>query len=194
MQRPGWRWVLLIIALGGFASVLFSDVPARWLILEDPPGPVDAAVALGGDPYYERTFMAAALVRSGQARLLILTGGEPGPGDSAASLEEKAIEWGVPPERIRSETGSRSTREEMLGVAPILRQEGIRSVALVTSPYHQRRAYLAARRAWPGVVILNRPASPSIWSSREWWRDRFTRRVVLSEYQKLLYYAVRGWL
>ena len=85
---------------------------------------------------------AARLVLSGQARLLILTGGEPGPGDSAESLRQVALGLGVPPEAIRMEQVSRSTHESMLAVRPILEQEGIRTLAVVTSPYHQRRAAL----------------------------------------------------
>lgn len=163
-------------------------------MVEDTPGPVDAVVVLAGDIAYERTFKAAALVRSGQARLLIVTGGEPGPGDSATSLRDKAIDLGVPPERIRMETVSRSTRGNMLAVAPILVRERIASVALVTSTYHQRRAFLSARKVWSGVTIRNQPASSSYWSPRKWWRERASRETVVSEYQKLLYYALRGWV
>jgi len=151
-------------------------------------------VVLAGDPDYERTSMAALLVKTGQSRLLVLTGGEQGPGDSARSLEERALALGVPTEKIRIEAASHNTRESLVNVAPILAREGARSVALVTSPYHQRRAYLAARKAWPGVAIRNRPASPSVWSPRGWWRTPWSRQVVLQEYGKLLYYALRGWV
>jgi uncharacterized SAM-binding protein YcdF (DUF218 family) len=164
------------------------------LVIEDPPGPVDAVVVMAGDPDYERTLTASRLVKSSDARLLIVTGGEPGPGDSAESLRQVALSAGVTEERVRMETTSRSTREAMIAVRPILEKESVRSVALVTSPYHQRRAYLAARRAWPGVAIRNHPARPSAWSPRRWWTTGFSRRIVLTEYGKLLYYAVRGWI
>jgi uncharacterized SAM-binding protein YcdF (DUF218 family) len=174
--------------------MLARNWPGHWLVLEDAPGPADAAVVLAGDPDYERTAAAARLVNAGECRLLILTGGETGPGDSASSLERHALSLGVPPERIRLEAQSDSTRESLLHVAPILAREGVRSVALVTSPYHQRRAYLAARRAWPGVTIRNRPARPSVWAADGWWRDAWSRRVVVSEYGKLVYYALRRWI
>jgi uncharacterized SAM-binding protein YcdF (DUF218 family) len=156
--------------------------------------PVDAAVVLAGDPGYERTAAGVELIRSGRARLLVLTGGEPSPGDSVESLRDKAVEWGVPAEQIRVESVSHSTRESLLAVAPILRQEGILSVALVTSPYHQRRAFLLANRAWPGVTILSRPATPSFWSPYRWWHEALSRKIVLTEYAKICYSAVRGWL
>jgi len=174
-------------------AAVFADEPARFLIARDPPRVVDAALVLAGDPDYERTKSAARLVLSGQARLLILTGGEPGPGDSALSLRQVALGLGVLPEAIRMEQVSRSTHESMLAVQPILEQEGIRTLAVVTSPYHQRRAAWAARRTLRGVEIVSRPADPAGWRPSGWWKTPWDRRIVLGEYAKLAYYILRGW-
>jgi uncharacterized SAM-binding protein YcdF (DUF218 family) len=192
--RPGPVAAVLLVVVLGLAGLGLTDLPARWLMLEDPRTRVDAAVILAGDPDYERTQAGAELVRSGTAHLLVLTGGEPGPGDSAESLRVKALAWGVPGERIRLETVSRGTRESLLAVAPILRQENVRTVALVTSPYHQRRAFLLARRVLPDMEVFNCPARPSSWSPRAWWRGSRSRRIVISEYAKIFYSALRGWL
>jgi uncharacterized SAM-binding protein YcdF (DUF218 family) len=188
--------VALGLALLSAALLLFvlSDAPARLLVVEDADEPVDAAVVMAGDPDYERTATAARLVRAGQARLLLLTGGQSGPGDSAVSLRQRAIALGVDPQAIRLEEVSRSTREAVLALRPLLEREGARRVALVTSPYHERRATLAARRAWPGVEVRSRPARPSSWSPLGWWRRPRSRRLVLAEYMKLAYYGIRGWL
>jgi uncharacterized SAM-binding protein YcdF (DUF218 family) len=175
-------------------GLMLTSAPAAWLRLEDAPSPVDAAVVLAGDPDYERTTTGARLVLSGEARLLILTGGEPGPGDSALDLRRKALALGVPAGRIRIETTSHSTREEIVAVAGILSTEGIQSVALVTSPYHQRRAWLTARKGWPGIRIRNRPATSQSFSVSGWWKDPRRRGLVFSEYQKIAYYLLRGWL
>jgi uncharacterized SAM-binding protein YcdF (DUF218 family) len=182
------------LALLGVLGILARDEAARFLIVDDPPGPSDAIVVMAGDPDYERTRAAVALMRSENVATLILTGGEPGPGDSAESLRAKALELGVPQPRIRVETTSHTTREAVLAVAPILQSLGARTVTVVTSPYHQRRATAAARRAWPGVTVLSHPASPSVWSPRRWWGTARSRRAVVTEYAKLLYYGLRGWL
>jgi uncharacterized SAM-binding protein YcdF (DUF218 family) len=192
--RPAPVAAVLLLVVLGLAGLGLTDLPARWLMLEDPRIRVDAAVVLAGDPDYERTHAGAELVRSGTAHLLVLTGGEPGPGDSAESMRVKALAWGVPGERIRLETVSRGTRESLLAVAPILRQENVRTVALVTSPYHQRRAFLLARRVLPDMEVFNCPARPSSWSPRAWWRESRSRRIVISEYAKIFYSALRGWL
>jgi uncharacterized SAM-binding protein YcdF (DUF218 family) len=179
---------------GGVAlAAVCADEPARFRIARDPPRVTDAVLVLAGDPDYERTRTAVGLVRAGEARLLILTGGEPGPGDSAESLRQVALDLGVPPEVIRMEQVSRSTHESMLAVRPILQEEGVRTLAVVTSPYHQRRAAWTARRALPGIEIVSRPADPSFWRPAGWWKTRFSRRIVVGEYAKLAYYMLRGW-
>lgn len=187
------RRAVIVAVLGtALAAFFLRDLPPRWLALEDPPGSVDAAVVLSGDPWFERTATAAALVRSGQARLLVLVGSDQT--YQGQTLRDKAVAMGVPSERVRCEQTARTTRQSMLAVAPILHRERVRSIALVTSPYHQRRAYLTARKALPGLTIRNRPASPAYSQRREWWRDQESRNAVLVEYVKLVYYAVRGWL
>ena len=193
--RPRRRAALAAaLALVALAAAVARDATARFLIVDDPPGPSDAVVVMAGDPDYERTAAAVALMRRENVATLILTGGEPGPGDSAESLRTRAIALGVPETRIHIESVSHSTREAVLAVAPILQSIGARTATVVTSPYHQRRATAAARRAWPGVVVRARAAAPSAWRPERWWATAGGRRVVVSEYAKLLYYGVRGWL
>jgi uncharacterized SAM-binding protein YcdF (DUF218 family) len=174
-------------------AAVFADEPAKFLVARDPPKVSDAALVLAGDPDYERTQSAARLVLAGEARLLILTGGEIGPGDSATSLREVAMRLGVRSEAIRMEQVSTSTHESMLAIRPILERENVRRLIVVTSPYHERRAAWAARRTLPGVDIVSRPADPARWQPLGWWKTRSNRRIVLGEYVKLAYYILRGW-
>jgi uncharacterized SAM-binding protein YcdF (DUF218 family) len=174
-------------------AAVFADEPARWLVVIDPPRHADAAVVLAGDPDYERTKTAVRLLLDGQVGLLVLTGGEPGPGDSATSLRDVALRAGVPDDRIRMEQLSRSTRGSMVAIRPILEREGIRSVVVVTSPYHQRRACWTARRTLRGIEVRSQPADPAGWKPEGWWKTGWGRRIVLGEYAKLAYYVLRGW-
>jgi uncharacterized SAM-binding protein YcdF (DUF218 family) len=192
--RVGRKGAVLAAASVVFAlGAVFADAPARWLIVTDPPGWADAVVVLAGDPDYERTKTAVRLLLTGQVGLLILTGGEPGPGDSSTSLRDVALRAGVPAERIRIEQVSHSTYGSMVAIRPILEQERIRSVVVVTSPYHQRRAFWTARRTLQGVEVLSRPAEPSGWRPEGWWKTRWGRRIVFGEYARLAYYVLRGW-
>lgn len=179
----------LLLAL----AAVFTDAPARWLVTRDPPRRADAVIVLAGDPDYERTKTGARLVLDGQARLLVLTGGEPGPGDSAQSLRDVALRAGVPAARIRLEQVSHGTHESLEAVRTILEQEGVRRAIVVTSPYHQRRAAWAARRSLHGIEILSQPAEPAAWKPEGWWKTARGRSIVLDEYAKLVYYVLRGW-
>lgn len=200
MTRSWWRCFVTWLGAAGVVVVpialVYRDAPAHWLVLDDPlPAAADAVLVMAGDPGYERTTTAARLVTEGRARLLVLTGGERGPGDSAASLKAWALHLGVPPDRIRMEEKSSGTRSSMLAVKPVLERERVRVLVLVTSPYHQRRAYAAAAKAFGAEIrILNHPARPSFWSPSGWWRTGFSRGVVLTEYAKLAYYAARRWI
>ncbi len=188
------RVLAAVLAVGCGAALVASDLPPRLLMVEDPLERADAALVMSGDVNYERTKSAAAIVRAGTARLLVVTGGVRWLGDSAESLRDEAVKRGVPPARIRHENRSRNTWESVVNVEPILRDEGVKTLILVTSPAHQRRAYLAARRALPGIRIVNRPIHVEPWPPARWWAERRTRGIVLSEYLKLAYYGVRGWL
>lgn len=194
-SHRGARRLLIVALVLSAMGLVLSNAPAAILAVEDPLEPADAVLVMTGDPGFERTKAGARLVRDGKARLLVLTGGEPWPGDSAASLRERALREGVPPERIRLEDRSTDTRESLVNVGPLLREEGVRTLILVTSPSHQRRAFLAARRALPGLRIVNRPVRSRRWPPvRPWWRDRATRWGVLREHAKLVYYGLRGWI
>lgn len=171
------------------------DVPAKWLVPLDPPMSTDAAMVFGGDPNYERTLHASRLFRDGQTQRLILCGGEPGPGDDAMSLQKVAVENGVPEDKILIEDQSTSTREAVVFSQPILAKEGVHSLTLVTSPYHQRRAFLVAKRILGNdIELVNSPANPSFWSPQGWWKTLSGIRIVLEEYVKLAYYFLRGWI
>ena len=194
LSRRRGAAILVVLAGAALLAAVFRDAPGRFLVRDDPLAASDAVVVLAGDPDYERTATAVALLRAHLAKRLFLTGGEPGPGDSATSLRDQAIEAGVAADAIRMETVSRSTREAMVALAPLLRAEGVRSVIVVTSPYHTRRAAAAARKAWPDIAVRSRPASPSFWHPEGWWKTSAGRTIVGKEYVKLVYYRFRGWV
>lgn len=194
-MKSRWRvgvWALAVAL--ATAVVLLRDAPAHWLVVGDDNAAADAALVFAGDPDYERIATAATLVRDGRARLLIVTGAGSGPGDSATSLRDEALRRGVPADRIRMETVSTSTRGALVAAGSLLQRDRVRTLVLVTSPYHQRRVLLAARRALPDVTFLSRQASPSFWSPRGWWAHPASIRIVVTEYTKLGYYACRGWI
>ena len=187
---------LVLTGLLGFLALLTQTYRlGDWLVVRDPPTRTDAALVLGGDPYFERTGHAVRLLKEGLVTRLIFCGGEPGPGDHATSLMQHARELGAPEGSLLVEDRSHSTRESVEFALPLLQENRIRSLTLVTSPFHQRRTFLAARKSLGNEVrLVNSPADPSFWTPEGWWRDWWSAKVVFTEYVKLVYYFVRGWI
>jgi uncharacterized SAM-binding protein YcdF (DUF218 family) len=178
-QRAG---ALVLAVLGAGIAAVASRPPA-----ERPPAALhaDAALVLSGDVDYVRVKHAAALVNSGQARAMLLTGRGIG-GDSAEEMRKIALADGVPEAAIVLERESTTTRENLLFAAPIVKDRGWRRVALVTSQSHLARALAAARKAMPEVEWVPAPVIDAGPAAR-------VRRQRAEEPLKHLWYILRGW-
>ncbi len=150
------RWVRLA-AFFFVAWVFFAWVAALALSAEAELPHADALVVLGGSATYrERTAHAAQLYREGRAPKIILTNDHLRSGWSDTQRRnpyfvERAADdlrrAGVPAERIEvlPQTVS-STHDEALMLREHATVHGLRSVLVVTSAYHSRRALWTFRR------------------------------------------------
>lgn len=136
----------------------------------------DAAIVLGAavfdrvpSPVFEeRIRHAVALYRAGRVRLLVMTGGI-GDGDGLSEAEaarDWSIAHGVPPSAILVETQSRTTRENLAFVSPLLRENDVERVLLVSDPLHMRRAIALAHR-----LDVNAAPSPTPSTRYIGWRS-----------------------
>jgi uncharacterized SAM-binding protein YcdF (DUF218 family) len=73
-----------------------------------------------------------------------------------------------------------------------MRQEGYRSLRLVTANYHMRRALLEFSRAIPEARIIPHPVFPDTVRGR-WWAWPGTLDLIIGEYDKYLWALVRPW-
>lgn len=126
----------------------------RPLVLRSPLRPLDAIVVLGaplrpdGSPTAvlgERIAAAAELWRAGAGRLVVVTGGGIGPRPEAEAMAESLRARGVPD--VLVEPAARTTAENARLVAAMLAPLGVRSLWLVTQPFHGRRAARLFRAA-----------------------------------------------
>ncbi len=111
----------------------------------------------------DRVWHAGALYREGKARWVLLSAGNQ-PGfehvqSEAEAMREILLGMGVPDSAIRTETRSRTTRENAQYSKEIVRQLGARRILLVTSALHMPRALAVFRSAFrdEGVTLI--PAS-----------------------------------
>ena len=157
----------------------------RPLTIGAPFAVLDAIVVLGaslgpGDALTpvlaERVAAAAALWHAGGAPRVFATGGVTGRAARAEAdvMADALAQLGVP-ELIR-ERASQTTRENARLTAPLLAACGVRSLWVVTQPFHARRAVRLFRaagfdaRAWPITDGLQARARPRAvrWLVREY--------------------------
>lgn len=139
---------------------------------------VDAIVAVSGGDTVARTNHAISLYKNDWAPLLIFSGAaqdKTGP-SNALAMRKLAIDAGVPAGDILIEEDSANTQQNAENTNQLLAEYDIKSVILVTSGYHQRRASLEFNRKLnDGVTIQNSPTSDKDWNwywwatPRGWW-------------------------
>ncbi len=138
---------------------------------------------------------AARLARLLPETRIIVTGGpiRPGARPMAIDMEQLLVNWGIPRDRILTETESRDTKDHVEFLTPMLEGEDF---LLVTSASHMPRAHALFRHA--GFKPIPAPAghtpSPGAgWSSWLPSEGNLCRvRVALHEYLGLLWAKLRG--
>jgi uncharacterized SAM-binding protein YcdF (DUF218 family) len=191
---------LLLLALPAVARLLLVALEQDLPLTPKPDEPPKAIVILGGD--VQRTDgtamypgpLSLVRVRAGAelARKtglpVLITGGRLRASDTpvgtlmADSLRQ---DFGVPVQWVERE--SRDTWENAHLSAPILREQGIHSIYLVTDAWHMRRALLAF--AGTGIVVTAAPTHFERWPPG--LVQDFVPRVGAWQ---LSYYAFHEWI
>jgi uncharacterized SAM-binding protein YcdF (DUF218 family) len=207
-EKKGLRaWRLVRLALLGLVVwSVAAWIAARALIVGAELERADALVVLSGSgTYVERTQWAARLFREGRAPKIILTEDPvPGPWSQEEqrnpTFTERAMaelkRAGVPADRIEVLPGPvTSTYEEAVLLRPYAASRGLRSILVVTSSYHSRRALWTMRRAFDGsgIEIGLDAVPPGRQAPRPalWWLKPLGWRMVALEYLKMAYYFFR---
>ncbi len=200
MGRPERGWLiagLTVLILGGLLALgrnLWLPGIGRFLVVADPLQKADAVVTLSGGER-DRVAYAAKLFNEGYADWFVATNMKhdlPGVRVPYGELvRQEAIWQGVPGERILIAPGIvETTYEEALAVRELAQERGWRSLIVVTSPYHTRRARVAFRDALrdTGIVVRIRPVNEHWYRADSWWKSRDGLRETWTEYAKLLLY------
>ena len=193
-------WLLSFILATLLITALTSALwlPALGHALEAPsdPAPADAIVVLAGGRLRVRT--GVTLYKQGFAPELWHTGDtpqveDPSPAD-AQYARRVAIRMGVPASAIHLLTSS-TTWEDAQQIAAYARQRGTKSILLVTSWYHSRRALCMVRHHLngSGVRISFQSAYDTPFGPDDWWHSEEGFLDVVGEYLKTgFYWALYG--
>ena len=195
---------------GFFILYLFSITPVQRAVVR-PLGmaqptivEADAIVVLGGNP--ARSLTGIRLFKQGVAPVIITAGG------SGELLEEAQresdrmsdflLEFGVPPEKIITESESRNTRQNAVNTKTIMDSLKVQTIALVTSSLHMRRSVAVFKKL--GYDVL--PVTSRLFRIPK-KRERFdpfmlfpnvenlsVSNQAIYEYFALTFYKVLGWV
>lgn len=198
--------MVLVIVLGAPAVAvatrsLWLPLFAEWLVVRDPVTIADAIFILSGNVVW-RAPLAARLYREGRAPRVLVTGGYYSDyflvltGERLTDAEVVArvlASLGVPRAAMTLVKGGTSTYEEALILRRLVDDLGLRSVIVVTSNFHSRRARWVFRKvlAGRGVAISFVEADHAVFTSRDWWRHEEGLITVSNEYIKFAYYVTR---
>ena len=200
------RFKILIVCLTLFLGwVLIAPFLAEALIIEKPLEKADAILVLGGSSVYiERTRKAAEIYRQGVAPVIFLTDdGERGGWSRIEKRNPAYVEFaqrnliseGVPAAAIiiLQPKGS-GTIYEAQTAAETARAENLRSVLIVTSAYHTRRALWTFERVFAAnnlkteLGIAAPPPGEQTPPPTFWWLYPGGWQTVAGEYVKFPVY------
>ncbi|HEY3175484.1 MAG TPA: YdcF family protein [Candidatus Polarisedimenticolia bacterium] len=156
-----------------------------WLCAGEPPVASDLLVVLAGGSG-ERLATALEVYRAGLAPAILITDGFGFADKDMRYLNER----GVPARSLMAPLRpATSTYEDALTIRQVVLRENLKSILVVTSPYHCRRARLILKRVVGslGVRITVTPSVTLYMDLGHWWRSRQGWITVPGEFPKLLW-------
>jgi uncharacterized SAM-binding protein YcdF (DUF218 family) len=158
---------------------------AETWVIDAPAAHADALLLLGDDNFYaDRATHAAELIRHGVAPVVIASGWRLRRGAGVVELQEHdLIERGVPKDKIiRFPHDAESTLEEAVALARLCSERHFRSVIVVTSNYHARRARYIFNKVFPPTISVSvAGAHDGDFDPEHWWEKRKSEELFLHE-------------
>lgn len=201
--KSAFKKVFLFLLVFLVVWIPLSWIAARALIVEHPIQHADMIVVLGGSStYIERTHKAAELWKEGRAPKIFLTNdGQKGGWSNEEwrnpyfieRAKKELLNQGVSEDAVESSTQIvNSTQDEAKLLKDILPKKNVRSVLIVTSPYHTRRAYRTIKNELADTGIEVGIVSPKTGEQSPqpylWWLSPQGWNLVAGEYLKTVYY------
>lgn len=191
--------VVLALLIGMIFGISVYLAPNDLAGCSEAPGgncsKVDAIIAVSGGDTTARTSEAIALYHREWSDKLVFSGAaydKTGP-SNAAAMRDIAIKAGVPEGDIIIEERSETTKQNAEQTSDILQDMNVKSVILVTSGYHQRRAGLEfQQRLGAGIEIINHPVRADSHWSGTWWTTPRGWYLAMSELSKIIAFYLGG--
>jgi len=194
---------LIIIPLLFVYPYLLKKI-GYFLILEQAPQKADVIVVLNGRDT-ERSLAAVDLYKQGYANLIIIAQGSKQPGtdefwkrvgnnfDGKIFFQRALEAMGVPEHAFKLiGNGVASTYDEAEATKEFLKKNGYKSILLVTSKWHSKRAYLTFKSVLKNdeIKLVMQPSKYDVFDPDAWWKKRNDTELFFYEYIRLVYYIL----
>jgi uncharacterized SAM-binding protein YcdF (DUF218 family)/glycosyltransferase involved in cell wall biosynthesis len=189
--------VVLLVAY----LVVFQTNAVWWLAeplkISAPASAADAIVVFAGGVgesgragvgVEERVSKAVSLFRDGVAPRVIISSGFVFTLREAETMKTIAVANGVPADAIILEEHAANTFENVEFTSRILRKMGWRRIALVSSPYHMRRATLTWSAVAPDIEVIPTPPENSLFYAHGRGASLEQIQGLAQEYAGIVYY------
>jgi uncharacterized SAM-binding protein YcdF (DUF218 family)/glycosyltransferase involved in cell wall biosynthesis len=188
--------------------VLLFCTPLVWfagnqLAVRHEPEVADAIVVFSGDgessyinqSYQRRALDAIQYFKSGYATLIILSSGKDQTFSEVEIIRSLLISRGVPEHAIKIiDKYPRSTFENVTLVKKMLMKHKVKSILLITSPYHSRRALWVWRKEMPELSVRAPEVVDTPKATPQWSASVNQIMVICYEYAAITYYWWKGYL
>lgn len=177
-------FVFWLVGLSWFLKSIPSDFTSA-------PNKTDAIVTLTGGT--NRLETALTLLKKDKAKKLLISG--VGSGSSLQELLKftSFSQEDIHPIRSHIDLGyaAKSTIGNAAEAKAWMEENAFDSLRLVTANYHIPRSLHEFAKAMPETTIITHPVDPEDFSLDHWWSDPQSRKVIFSEYHKLLFSYLR---
>ena len=206
------KWTfLLFVVVYSLLSYFHAPILTRlgeYLVVKHSPQESDLIVCLAGGNV-DRGLAIADAFQKGLAPYIFMAREESA--DGYDLLRERGIDY---PENVdlmmmlleqqgisrsvflTSDRTVDSTIDEAEYIRDLVIEKGYKSLILITSPTHSRRAWLTFKKVFQEneVQVFSLPSSYSKFNPEDWWEQRKYVRDVIIEYQKLIYYTFKYFI
>lgn len=178
-------FVILLIASG--ITWLFNDIISYMLIsnliVSDPLEKSDCIVALGGENIRKKE--AVKLFREGYGKKIVFTGFD--------ITKDEYERYGLKPhEYIYPVKSAFNTYEESQVILEIAKKYKFKTIIVVTSFYHSKRASETFKNVLgrENIRVIIHPAYWKNFNISDWTKNSFLRKAVIIEWLGIYYYRL----
>jgi uncharacterized SAM-binding protein YcdF (DUF218 family) len=197
MKTPARKIRALLITVAAFGILTALALNAGRMLVIDEPRTSDVILVLAGETE-QRPARALQLLGEGYTRKIVID--VPAEGKiyefSPLQLARRYVE-DLPQKASISlcPIEGLSTRDEVRNAEPCLAREGAKSVLIVTSDFHTRRALHIFQKEIPGISSSVAAARDSTQFGIRWWAHRQWAKTFLDEWLRLIWWeCVDQWL